>query len=428
MADTMGIVEQIDGAQARNSSAATPVLSPEREGQAQALNDWLLGEARAHPCPESLLGAIGERFLAAGLPVDRLMVAVSVLHSERSGYGRFWEPGAQVRTEFFPFGETADALYERSPFRQAHETGDWVDLKLDETHDDAFGIIPELKAQGFTHYICVPVLHPDGSQNGVTFATKRKGGFGAEDCALLRAVLPALRVLMEIVSLRRVLDDVLGLYVGAEPQKRILKGQIRRGDVVHIRSAILFADMRGFTSLSMGMNAGELVELLNGYYDCIVPRIEAHGGEVLEFIGDGVLAIFRCEGEQCDGGAGERSACTDAFAAACEALQAVAARNAGQPDAAYDVGIALHYGRAAYGNIGSGTRLDYTVIGRDVNLASRIAGLCSTLAHPLLVSKAFRDNLPACQVTSIGEHTLKGVADPHEIFMPLGEGMECPEG
>lgn len=416
----MAIVEHINKAKGQ---AAPPALAGERLARAEALNQWLLDEARRHGCPERLTGAVGERFIAAGLPLDRMMVAVSVLHSERSGVGRFWEPGGEVRTEFFPYGEKADALYERSPFRVAHETLQWVDLKLDDTLDDAFGIVPELKAKGFTHYLCVPVVHPDGSQNGVTFATRRDGGFTGDDLALLRFVMPALSVLMEIVSLRRVLDDVLGIYVGAEPQRRIMQGQIRRGDVVHIRSAILFADMRGFTSLSMGMNAGELVELLNGYYDCIVPPIEAHGGEVLEFIGDGILAIFRCEGE-----AGGRCSCADAFAAAREALQAVAARNASGPDVAYEVGIALHYGRAAYGNIGSGARLDYTVIGRDVNLASRIAGLCATLAHPLLVSKAFHDRLPACHVTSIGRHELKGVADAHEIFVPLREGMECPEG
>jgi len=388
---------------------------------ADGLRDWLLGDARHLDDPEEIIAEFGNRMIAAGIPLDRLMLAVSVLHAQRSGIGRFWQPGGETRTVYFPFGEEADAIYQRSPFRAAHESGEWVNLWLADTPDDAFGVVAELKLQGFTHYICMPVVLPGGSRNGIALASKAANGFSDAHLQMIRDLQPAVSVLMEIVSLRRVLEDVLRIYVGDEPYRRILSGQIQRGDVTHVHSAILFTDMRDFTSHSMGMDAAQVVDLLNSYFDCIVPHVDAHGGEVLEFIGDGVLAIFRSED------VGETQACAQAFEAARAMLDAIDKRNASAPDIAFDAGVALHYGRAAYGNIGSGARLDFTVIGRDINLASRIAGLCSTLPRRLLVSQAFSENLGACQVKSVGEHTLRGVVMPQQVFAPLCDGEECGE-
>jgi adenylate cyclase len=153
---------------------------------------------------------------------------------------------------------------------------------------------------------------------------------------------------------------------------------------------------------------------VNQYYDCIVPPIDERGGEVLKFIGDGILAIFRT---------GERSdveACWRALAAARAGLEKVDRRNARADGGIhFDVGIALHFGDAAYGNVGSGARLDYTVIGRDVNLAARIAGLCGSLDERLLISSAFQSRLVDAEMRSLGAFSLKGVEREEPIFAPL---------
>jgi adenylate cyclase len=226
--------------------------------------------------------------------------------------------------------------------------------------------------------------------------------------------MPALEAMMEILVLRRILGEVTRIYLGNEPHERILAGDVRRGELTHITSAMMFADMRGFTSVSMGLAADKVVELLNHYYDCVVGPVEAHGGEVLKFIGDGVLAIFRVrEGEEID-------ACARALVAAGEALAAVARLNeAGSAPAPFSAGIGLHFGDAAYGNVGSGQRQDYTVIGRDVNIASRIAGLCGTLNKPLLLSAELVAHLPDTPFADLGEHELKGVAHPRPVFEPV---------
>jgi len=247
-------------------------------------------------------------------------------------------------------------------------------------------------------------------QNGFSFATKAEGGFSDQDMAMLKAIFPVLASLMEILALTRILNEVVRLYVGDEPRQRILAGDVHRGEVTRINSAILFADMRGFTSLSMGLEAEQVTELLNRYYDCVVPHVEAQGGEVLKFIGDGVLAIFRS-------GVDVPAPGPRALAAARASLNAVDDLEVdGDGPPAFDVGIALHLGEAAYGNVGSGQRLDFTVIGKDVNIASRIADLCGRLERRLLISSAFRDALSTKAAEELGDFELKGVGAPQTVY------------
>ena len=228
--------------------------------------------------------------------------------------------------------------------------------------------MPELKAGGYRHYLTVPIRFSSGTENGITFATRSPDGFGEQALEVLRAVLPTFAMVTELRAVSKRLDDVLRIYVGDEPHRAILSGAILRGQVSRIRSAILFADMRGYTRTSSSLTPEGAVELLNDYFDCLVPPIEDEGGEVLKYLGDGLLAIFRDRGD--DTGGAPQSALT----AAINALQRVRAANEqGRFPVPVAVGIALHHGDAAYGNVGSGQRLDFTVIGRDVNLASRIA-------------------------------------------------------
>ena len=166
--------------------------------------------------------------------------------------------------------------------------------------------------------------------------------------------------------------------------------------------------MRGFTALSSRMTSEETVALLNRFFDCVVPPIEAAAGDVLKYIGDGVLAIFRAEED-------EQAACAKALAAADAVLQRVRADHAeADPAARFDIKIALHFGEVAYGNIGSGARLDYTVVGRSVNLASRPGNL----DRHVLVSADFAKRLSSHEFQALGAHDLRGVAEPQRVFAP----------
>ena len=385
-------------------------LTPERRSKTDALIAWLTGDAREIRDANDILTGLCERLNDAGVPIDRATTAIEVLNSEHAAVARRWERGKGADELILPYGPEAGDVIATSPFQAAHDKGDWLILDIAKTPDDAFSVVPDLRAEGYSHYICAPVTFVNGMQNGFSFATKAEGGFGDQDMTVLSAIFPVLASLMEILALTRILNEVVRLYVGDEPSKRILAGDVHRGEVTRISSAILFADMRGFTSLSMGLEAEQVTELLNRYYDCVVPYVEEQGGEVLKFIGDGVLAIFRS-------GPDVPAPGSRALAAARASLSAVddlVIEADGPP--AFDVGIALHLGEAAYGNVGSGQRLDFTVIGRDVNIASRIADLCGRLERRLLVSSEFRETVSPETAEELGDFELKGVGAPQTVY------------
>ena len=386
-------------------------LPPERFANAVAIRDWLLGEARGIQDPNVILEGLCLKLREAKVPIDRGISAVELRHAENAANARIWERGKGAKEHIY--GHSADALPAggRRPLADAHKRNEWIVLWLPDTPDDAYDVVRSLKADGYVHHISIPVVLLNGMRNGFTFATKRKSGFTDEDIGVVQVVLPALAALMEILATHRILREVLKMYVGNEPHQRILSGDVRRGEVLRIRAAILFADMRGYTQITSSMSAEAATDLVNQYYDCIVPSIDHRGGEVLKFIGDGILAIFRAgEGDEVE-------ACWRAFAAAKAGLENLDAHNARLSDGTgFDAGIALHFGETAYGNVGSGARLDYTVIGRDVNLAARIAGLCGTLDRRLLVSAAFREHLADVGFASLGPFDLKGLPAAEEVF------------
>jgi adenylate cyclase len=235
--------------------------------------------------------------------------------------------------------------------------------------------------------------------SAVSFGTRRPSGFSAVEQALLRRVVPALR--------GAVATALLDTYVGSATGRRILSGHIRRGDVESLEAALMFCDLHDFTALSNRLPSERVLALLNIYYDQVVPAIGERGGEVLKFLGDGVLAFFHDYG-------GPAPSCAAAFEAArlvCERLAQVCL-----PDAKLRAGIALHFGEVSYGNIGAGDRLDFTVIGRDVNLTSRIQGLCGAANQSLLMSERFAHLLDRPGTAPIGRYELKGFAEPAALF------------
>ncbi len=385
-------------------------LSPDRRQAAFGINSYMLGEGRLNGDPNITLTQLSERFMAAGLPLDRCVTIVRILHSAHTASYRVWEKGQGATANVFAHEPNTRGAYDTSPSALAHKSRRWVIFNPQEVPKDAFGMLPELIEAGITHYICAPIFLVNGMENVFTFATKTPAGFSAEDIALLQATLPAIAACQEILVMHRILKEVTRMYVGEEPHQRILAGDVYRGEVTRIKSAILFADMRDFTSLTADMVAEDATALLNDYYDCVVPAVEDNGGEVLKFIADGVLAIFRA-------GSDGSKACARALVAAQDGLQAVIDRNkTGTP--VFDIGIALHLGEVAYGNIGSGTRLDYTVIGRDVNLTARLAALCGQLNQHLLVSAEFSKRFADTSFVNHGEHQLKGLAKAETVFAP----------
>ncbi len=377
--------------------------------------DWLTRHARMKDMPSERIALLCDKLLALGLPLDRYGSSTEVLDAEHDSISRLWVRGKGVTTRTYVRTGEDDSGYRTSPFYEAAQTGRTVEMRLVETDDARFGIVAELKAGGFTHYLCIPIPLMNGGHGWVTFATRSPAGFSPTDVAALARLLPAIAILIDLRSTWLSLDKLLRTYVGDEPHRAILRGVTKRGQVSTIRSAILFADMRDSIGHTVDLDAVAAVGVFNALFDCLVPPIESRGGEVLKYMGDGLLAIFR-DGPDVD-------AADRALAAGQEALAALRARALSRPgELPIEAGVALHYGEAAYGNVGSGLRLDFTVIGKDVGLTSRIANLNRPLDQPVLMSRDFVDRLHR-PVVQVGAFAVRGFKDLVEVFRPEGQDV-----
>src|SRR5258708_18965736 len=246
----------------------------------------------------------------------------------------------------------------------------------------------------------------------MSWATDAPGGFKPADGAMLRELVPLFIPVLEATAGRRIYSELPATYVGRDPGERIMAGAVQRGDVHRLKAAMLLADMRGFSRLTDELPEERVVELLNGFFNLVVPGVIARGGDVLKYVGDAVIAILAVPGED------PAPACRMALAAAQNALAALAAAS---PEIRQHVSIdiALHCGDAAYGNIGSGDRLDFTAIGRHLNILSRLELLCKEGGRPLLMTDAFAARISG-PVFVIGPFQLRGFR-PHQPGCGLGE-------
>ena len=394
------------------------LADPPRPGSARgrervwALADWLIREGRFLPGNTEVFAGFCERIAAAGIPIDRVSLHLRALHPQYRGVARTWKPGEPIHERLMDHGIEKTAMYLESPVHAVAEARDTLEWRLDGNRPLPYETLEELRGEGYTHYVIAPFVF-EGLVNAISWATKQPGGFSPRDLEFLNDLLPYLTVVAETKALHRFVGHMLSTYIGTEPGRLILEGQVRRGDVTTITAALMLIDLRDFTMMSDTMNPRAVVRLLNDYFDDVIPPIREHGGEVMEIMGDGVLAIFR-RGPTANANAAE--ACSAALAAAREGLAAIAERNrrdGSRPE--LRIGTALHYGTVSYGNIGTDDRLDFTVIGPDVNLTSRIERLCRELDRVLIMSEAFVEHLDR-PVWEIGAFELRGFHKMQRLF------------
>lgn len=395
----------------RSHARSSPEAFPP-EGGATHISEWLTQEGRFVSDNRELLDQFCARVIGAGVPLSRCWLHIRALHPEFAGVSRVWRRGMPTEERFLDFGFEKWPAYLNSPVRYVVEHREHCRWRLDDGEPLPFPVLEEHRSAGYVDYAIAPIIFSDGRVNAISWATDRTGGFSDADLRLFEGVLPTYSTIVEVKSLRRFATNVLSTYVGREPGELIMKGQIRRGDVRTIKAALMMVDLRDFTSLSDTLPPSEVIETLNRYFDCVIPPIKRHGGEVLDFLGDGILAILN-ESGQCSA----REACQLAFEAAREGLDGLSALNRDSSTTARHLkaGFALHYGEVSYGNIGAGDRLDFTVIGPDVNLTSRIERLCRELDRNLLMSEDFARYLDS-PMLEIGHFRLRGFSRMQLLF------------
>jgi adenylate cyclase len=389
-------------------------VKPEGRDATHPVIRWLMADARKLTDPSEFLEGFAGELRGAGIDVSRITTGVPILHPQIFSFSGLWELGKGTSERLYRSGPGLSEAMRSSPIGIAYEGGGPV--RCDPTAPSSpgdFAILEDLRRDGYTDYVVYAVPFADGSFKALSLAT-RGGAFAVDELALFEALIPALAFNLEVQALRRTARTLLDTYVGQQSGGRVLEGQIRRGSGETISAVIWLCDLRGFTSLSEKLPRDMLIDMLNGYFGPMCDAVLSHGGEVLKFIGDAMLAIFPI-GE--DGVV----TCARALAAARCAQSVLAEDNRRREDSGLpriDYDLALHVGDVMYGNIGSDTRLDFTVIGPAVNLTARIEAKCRELGRQLLLSSDFvRTGRIAAQ--SLGRFALKGIGADQEIFVPI---------
>jgi adenylate cyclase len=394
------------------------------------LHAWLIEAGTNDVATEPLFDGFCGRLTAAGVPIARGFLSVAGLHPLWRAHSLTWNYGRAVEVTDFGHEILATAVWQTSPFRHMLET------KTRRLHrrlvgDDAvldFDVLREFRDAGMSEWLALmygfgwSAALPATNQFGVVLswttcaAVGRGNGWSALELAAIEELSGTLALAIKGISAPLAARDLLAAYLGSDAADRVSEGQVQRGSVSRIAAAILCADVRGFTNFAEETAPEELTRRLNGIFDCLGDPVRAAGGEILKFLGDGVLAVFLPPD-----GANVAVVTPAVLAAAREILVRVEALNATETaagNAALSLNIVLHAGEVTYGNIGTADRLDFTVIGPAVNEAARLQGLCKELGKPILISKSFVRAAQGAreQLLSVGRYPLRGVREAQEVF------------
>src|SRR4030081_2934744 len=384
----------------------------------QKITDWLIDGARSAPSPSRMMADTCERLIQAGLPLWRVGVFVRTLHPDIFGHSFVWRPGGEVVVNSADFDIQDSPEFRNSPLAILYDKGQEVRYRLDDPASKRFPFFDDMRAEGVTDYIALPLLFIYGSIHASSWTTKQPGGFSNQQLDGLRLLVAPLARVIEIISLHRTASILLDTYVGNRAGERILGGQIRRGHADTMHAAIWLSDLRGFTALSDRLPAETVVEILNRYFDCQVSSIRTRGGEVLKFMGDGLLAVFPIGEQDSD----IQQVCARVLEAARESRASVEAMQypIGEAVERFRFGVALHVGRILYGNIGGGNRLDFTCIGPAVNLAARVEKIAGRLNRTVVASAAFADSCGGGW-SDLGEFPIAGFSKAERVYGLLDE-------
>ena len=379
---------------------------------------WLTNETREERFLDNLFAELGIRLRQAGIPVKRATLHLLINHPQWLGARILWADGMQAaEIERVDYDVVERSEYIGSPASEILDGAAEVreNLEGDPSPGRKHAIYGEMRAKGLTDYVAWPLYHTLGKRHIVTFATDRPGGFDAAHIAFLERLLPVLALVSEIRMKNRLARTLLETYVGPHAGELILAGATRRGTGTTVRAAIMICDLRDFTRISDNWPRDDVIELLNGYFDAMSEPIERHGGGGPEFSRPGRPAFFSPR---------PPSACANLLRAVSEARQAMVAlneQNRSTGRAPLNYGVGVHVGDVMYGNIGSRTRLDFTVIGPAVNMASRIETMTKQLGKTVLLSKAFAELVGSdFDLEHAGEHTVRGFSDKIELFAYQG--------
>src|SRR4029434_7113642 len=393
---------------------------------------WVVREGIRGAAADALFDGLCQPLVSAGVPLWRAFIGMPTLHPQWGGYSYTWRRDLNaIEPAQFGRGDEYEQILQNSPFgyliRQvetsAPEGSPWQHLRRRLAGPEAlldFSILKDLAAAGASDYFAQVVrFGADGDPShgtgiGYSFATDVPDGFRDDDLVLMRAVLPALSLAMMTHGGHMIASGLLKAYLGGDAGRRVHAGAVERGSVESVRAVLWYADIRGFTAIADTTPGLIVIELINAIFETLTASLRPRGGQVLKFLGDGMLATFPFVDATRD------DTCGQAIDAAADAMNGldrlnVARQEAGKPIAA--VHTAVRRGEVLYGNVGAVDRLDFTVIGPAVNEVARIETLCEPLGRKVLISAELASVVgDRRRLEPLGYPNLRAVRDPREIY------------
>lgn len=372
------------------------------------LTDWMIDGARPSADAREIISSICEGLVGLGVAIDRFMLFIYTLHPNLLGSRFRWRKGEDIELSHAQMGTFSQEIYTSNPLPRVVEEQVTIRRHLERADcPEDYIIVGELREQGFTDYIALPLIFTTGETHACTWSSAQPGGFSDRDLDILKKINAPLARLTETYMLRLNAAVLLSTYVGRNSGTLIRDGKVHRGDGEEITAVILFVDLKNFTRLSNEIAGSELVSLLNDTFDHLVPSVTSRGGEVLKFMGDGFFAIFPYADE-----AGLAEMAAAAMDAASEGAEALSKDALGDT---VSFRAAIHCGTFHYGNIGGADRLDFTAIGPPVNYTARLLSAATRLGCDRVASTDIASRV-AGRCEKAGTADLKGFTGEQTIW------------
>lgn len=391
------------------------------------VSNWLKHAALNGDTLENIVTGFCERLAASGMPLRRIHLSFSMLHPLYDALGFTWVRGHGVTVEGYradPNDAEPDRFLQSPYYYLLSNNLDHLRRQIDIGAPSEFPIFDDLKEMGITDYIAFVQSFGETSGQGMigSWSTDAPGGFSDALIEALLRIQNSLAVAAKIAVLSKLADNMLTTYLGGNAGKRVLSGQIRRGDGDTIRAALVMADMRESTVLAEKEGRQVYIDTLNEFFDAIATPFSRNGGEILSFMGDGFLAVYPCGRHR----EPSQVAALAAMAAVREATNRMADLNIARKKgglAEIKYGIGLHVGNVMFGNVGLQDRLTFSAFGAAVNEVERLQGLTKKYAQPIVASQAFATYCGGDWVT-LGEEKLRGVRQKVTVLLPGTGNMQ----
>lgn len=392
----------------------------------ESISHWLIEQSLQGSADADVFRSFCERLVAAGIGLWRANISHRTLHPLYAGHAHTWWRDDALESSNWErtMADAPDGDFKLSPYYSlVSGSADRVRFRLSGANEPfPYPLLNRFRERGATDYLGVMTRFQESdnlnTESGMvsSWTVDNPNGLSDEQALALERLVPLLGLHIKSAGNHRIARSLMDTYLGKDAGRRVMSGQIDRGSAHTLRAVLWYCDLQGFTRISEAVPQAEVLSLLNEYFDVVVSAIDRRGGQVLKFMGDGLLAIFPLDERVTE------PVCRIALDTADDVTAQIAALNHARSAAnkpVTDFYIALHLGDVLYGNIGSRDRLDFTVVGTAVNEVSRIEAMCRPLEQSILVSAAFAEASQAChsgRLVSLGRYALRGVRRPQELF------------